>query len=223
MQEETSTQDLKERLALIEKMIAEGRRSTESWSWVFLLWGVAYYVAIGWASWGRGLSVWGSHSVEIGSVRSGLAWPVTMIVAFFVTLAIGLRKGKGRPGTEGKGRTGTTMSRAIVSIWMAVGISMFVLFPALAIVGRLDQHAFVALVAAMLGAANGASGFILRWKWQVACGVVWWITSAAACFGSDVQLAVVFLGAIFLCQIVFGFYVMILESRRNRRSGVVHA
>src|SRR5215469_15502 len=59
MRDETSTQDLKERLELIESMIAEGRRSNESWGWVFLLWGVAYYVAIGWATWGWRISVWG--------------------------------------------------------------------------------------------------------------------------------------------------------------------
>src|SRR3954464_536443 len=184
---ETSAQDVRERLALIENMIAEGRRSTESWGWVFLLWGVAYYVAIGWATWGNGLSVWGSGNH---------AWPITMVVAFFVTLGIGFGRGKGQPGT--------TVSRAIVAMWLSVGISMMVLFPALGMNGRLDQHTFVALVAAMLGAANGASGVVLRWKLQIACGVVWWATSAVACFGSIAQVTVVFLAAIFLCQIVFG-------------------
>ena len=46
-------------------MIAEGRRTTESWGWTFVLWGVAYYVAIAWAALGH----------------STLAWPVTMIAA----------------------------------------------------------------------------------------------------------------------------------------------
>ena len=38
--------ELKDRLNLIETMIAEGRRTTESWGWTFVLWGVAYYVAM---------------------------------------------------------------------------------------------------------------------------------------------------------------------------------
>jgi hypothetical protein len=206
MQEETSRQDLKERLALIETMIAEGRRNTESWGWVFLLWGAAYFVAIAWSSWGDGFSVWGSGN--------SLAWPVTMIVAFFATLAVGFRKGKGHPAT--------TVGRAIVAVWLCVGISMLVLFPALAINGRLDQHVFVALVAAMLGAANAASGVMLRWKGQIACGVIWWGASAAACFGSIAQLTIVFVASIFLCQIVFGIYAMMLEARRRRPGGVVH-
>ena len=215
MAEQASTQDLKDRLDLIEGMIAEGRRGTESWGWTFLLWGVAYFVAIGWASLGGGPSVWGRQYVHVGGVWTGLAWPVTMISACLLTMAIGLRKGKGKPATAA--------GRAIVSIWMAVGISMLLLFPTLAISGRLDEHSFVAIVAAMLGIANGASGMILRWKAQIACAVVWWATLAAASFGSTAQLTAVFLTAIFLCQILFGIYAMILESRRHGQHGAVHA
>jgi hypothetical protein len=206
MHEETSSQDLHDRLALIEAMIAEGRRRTESWGWTFLLWGVAYFVAIAWATWGRGLSIFGGRE---------LAWPVTMIAACALTMVIGFRKGKGHPGT--------TVGRAIVSIWISLGISMLVVFPSLAISGRLDEHVFVALVGALLGTANGASGMVLRWKAQIASAVVWWVTSAAACFGSNTQLTAVFLTAIFLCQIVFGIYAMILESRGRARHGVIHA
>jgi hypothetical protein len=214
MQDQMSTQDLNERVALIQDMLAEGRRSTESWGWVFLLWGVAYYVAIAWASWGGTLSVWGSRYAEIGNARVGLAWPVTMMVAVILTLVLGLRKG--RP------QASTSAVRAVVSVWIASGIAMLVLFPAFSASGRLDQHSFVSIVAAMLGVANGASGFFLRWKAQIACAVVWWTASVAACFGSTAQLTAVFLSAIFLCQIVFGIYAMVLESRRNRRE-IAHA
>jgi hypothetical protein len=214
MQDEISARELSERLDLIQSMIAEGRRSTESWGWVFLLWGVAYSIAIGWASWGGSLSVWGHSYVAVGSVRSGLAWPVTMCFAVIVTLAIGLSRG--RP------RTATSLVRSVVSIWIAVGIAMLVIFPAFGFTGRLEEHTFVALIAAMLGVANGASGMILRWKAQIGCAIVWWITSVAACFGSIAQLTAVFLIAILVCQIIFGAYAMILESRRNRRE-VVHA
>jgi len=137
-----------------------------------------------------------------------------MILAVIATLAIGLRKGKVSPATS--------LVRSVVSVWVAAGIAMLVLFPAFGVSGRLDQHSFVAIVAAMLGVANGASGLILRWKAQLACAIVWWVASVAANFGSLAQLTVVFLTAIFLCQIVFGTYAMILESRRNRRE-TVHA
>jgi hypothetical protein len=198
--------DLKAQLNLIETMIAEGRRKTESWGWTFVLWGVAYYIAIAWSNWGQNIAVLG---------RGAYAWPVTMIAAAIVTMVIGMSKGKGQPGT--------TIGRAIVSIWISVGISMLLIFPALSLAGRIDEHAFVALVAAMLGIANGASGMILKWKMQVASAVVWWTASVAACFGSEAQLTVVFLTALFLCQIVFGAYAMIIESRRNRRHVALHA
>ena len=58
-------QELKDRLSLIESMIAEGRRTTESWGWTFVLWGVAYFhIAIlrglRRVSWGRsgGVDTW---------------------------------------------------------------------------------------------------------------------------------------------------------------------
>ena len=207
MPEEMSAQDLKDRVALIEAMIAEGRRRTESWGWVFLLWGVAYYVAIGWSTWGAAVGVWGR--------RASPAWPVTMLIAFVATWVIGIRKGKDQPSTS--------IGRAIVAIWSSMGVSMLLLFPALAITGRLDEHAFVAIVAALLGVANGASGLILRWKAQIVCAIVWWATAAAACFGSVASVGSIFLVAIFLCQIVFGIYAMVKESRRNRQHGVVHA
>jgi hypothetical protein len=199
-------QELKERLDLIEGMIAEGRRKTESWGWTFVLWGVAYYIAIAWSTFGQRFAVWGSQN---------WAWPVTMFGAAGLTLAIGFGRGKKQPGT--------TISRAIGAVWSSVGISMLLIFPALGASQRLEQHSFVAIIAAMLAVANGASGMILKWKMQIACAVVWWITSVIACFGPDEQVTAVFLVALFLCQIVFGIYAIICESRRRRLLGAAHA
>jgi hypothetical protein len=42
--------DIAERLRLIESMMASGRKSTEYWGWSFLLWGIAYLIAVAWAS-----------------------------------------------------------------------------------------------------------------------------------------------------------------------------
>jgi hypothetical protein len=117
--------------------------------------------------------------------------------------------------------TETTLGRAIGSIWIALGISMSLLFPALALSGRLtDQHLFVAVISAVLGMANGASALILRWKVQFACAVIWWLSAVAACFGTGAQNTTLFLVAIFVCQIVFGIYGMIAERKRR---GPAHA
>lgn len=199
MTENVERQELQDRLDLIESMIAEGRRKTESWGWTFLLWGVAYYVAICWTLLGN----------------SNLGWPVTMIGACVLTAVLVAIKKRNQPST-GAGR-------AIGSIWTAVGISMFLLFMSLSMSGRMDQHVLMAGVGAMLGTANGASGMILRWKMQFACALVWWTLTVFACFGKDNAVMIAFLAAIFLCQIVFGVYAMICESRRRRLLGATHA
>jgi hypothetical protein len=194
--------NLKDRLSLIETMIAEGRRTTSSWGWTFVFWGLAYYVAIGWTAYNQ----W------------PWAWLVTMMAAWVVCSAIIWSKKK----NQTQRRPGTTISRAITAIWIAMGVSMVLIFPAMGFSGQHSPHIFVAVVASMLGLANGASGLLLRWKAQIASACVWWVASVAACFGSEYQSGVVFVVAIFFCQIVFGVYGMILESR-ERRLEAAHA
>ncbi|MGA3008695.1 MAG: hypothetical protein ABSD72_00410 [Terracidiphilus sp.] len=195
--------DLKERLNLIETMIAEGRRTTESWGWTFVLWGVAYYVAIAWATLGH----------------STLAWPVTMIAAGVLTVIMASRSAGKRPET--------TVGRAMTAIWLAMGISTFTVMLSLGMSGRLDLHNSVAIVGAMLGAANATSSIILKWKMQFACAVVWWASAVVGCFTSDNVTSIAFLAAIFFCQIVFGLYGMIAQSRKQKTAragqGVSHA
>ncbi len=181
-------------------MIAEGRRTTESWGWTFVLWGMAFYVAIAWATWGR--SAW--------------AWPVTMAAAVVVTVVLVSIKA----GHEAE----TTVGRAVGSVWLALGISMFLLFLSLGIAGRLtDLHLFIAVASGMLGMANATSALILRWKIQFGCAAIWWAAAVAACFGTGNRAAAVFLTATFICQIAFGVYLMILESRARSQRGTAHA
>ena len=163
MQDEMSAKDLRERLGLIENMIAEGRRRTESWGWSFVLWGVAYYVAIGWSTWGH--STW--------------AWPVTMVAASVLTGILASRVT--HKGAE------TTIGRAMAAIWIAMGMSLFVVLFAWSLSGRADLHVFVAIIGGMLGVANMTSAIILKWKMQFACAVVWLGSAVAACFGTVKQ------------------------------------
>lgn len=186
--------EIRERLDLIETMIAEGRRKCESWGWSFVLWGVAYYVAFFWAGW----------------THFAYAWPVTMITAALITMAGFWRRGDHAPNT--------TMGRSIAAIWIATGISMFVLFDALGFSGRLtDPQIFIAAASAMLGTANAACSIMLKWKAEFGCAIVWWAAAVAASFGTANQSTAAFLAAIFLCQIAFGTYMVILEARERRQ------
>jgi hypothetical protein len=200
MKDQTTTQDLKDRLTLIETMISEGRRTTESWGWTFVLWGMAFYVAIAWAAWGH--SAW--------------AWPITMTAAVVVTvILVSIKTG---------GEAETTLGRAVGSVWLALGVSMFLLFPSLGIAGKLtDPHLFIAVASGMLGMANAASALILRWKVQFGCAVIWWAAAVAASFVTGNQAAVVFIIAIFICQIAFGVYGMIQEASAKSHRGTAHA
>lgn len=198
MQGDTSTQDLRARLSLIESMIAEGRRTTARWGWTFVLWGVAFYIALAWSTWGA---------------RSEFSWPITMIAAALITSVLVSRQ------THSNAQT--AMSRAVGSVWIATGAALFVVLASLGFSGRLDAHIFVAILGGILGATNAMSSMILKWRLQLACAIVWWATSIAACFTSGKQTMIVFLAAIFFCQIVFGIYGMIKESRRA--TGAAHA
>ena len=71
--------------------------------------------------------------------------------------------------------------------------------------------------------ANAASGLLLRWRAQFACAVVWWAAAALGSLGSDNQALIVFLVAIFFCQIVFEIYAMTRQARGRRTRGAAHA
>lgn len=192
-------QDLTERLKLIEGMIAEGRCTTAGWAWTFVLWGVAYYAATAWASL--------AHFWQ--------AWPVVMCAAGILTGTVARRVKRNHPPT--------TLGRALGATWCSIGIALFALLMGLSLSGRYETHTFVAIIAALLASANGISSILLKWKMQMACAVVWLGLGLAAGFVTEAQAGALFLAAIFFCQIVFGFYLMILESRRRGRSGAVHA
>lgn len=196
-------QELRDRLDLVESMIAEGRQTTESWGWSFVLWGLAYYAAIAWSTWGH----------------SNFAWPVTMIGAALVTAVIAmLRKSHG---------VETTIGRALGAVWFSMGTALFIFCFCGSIARHIDLQMFVSAVAVMLGTANAVSSMVLRWKAQFASALVWWIAGAAVPFTNDNQCQVIFLIAIFLCQIVFGVYMMFAEARERReiagKSGAAHA
>lgn len=196
--------DLQDRLKLIETMIAEGRRSTESWGWVFLLWSVTYFVAIAW-------SAWGNHASQ--------AWNITVTGAMILAVGavawrISRRKQRSQPATH--------LGRAVTAVWLAVGIAMAVLIPSLTMGGLSSSKLVVAVIGTLLGTANAASSIILKWKLQFVCAVIWWALAVISCVGDKSQSFVGLLIANFFCQIVFGIYGMIAEAR-ERRQGAVHA
>jgi hypothetical protein len=198
--------ELTERIALIESMMQAGRKSTEYWGWNFLLWGIAYLVAVAWSS------------LLPNAGGRWLAWPVTMIFAVLLTIGIARRRMRNKPRTE-KGR-------GLQAIWMAVGFGIFVFAFPVAWSGHFQAQSFIAAIEVMLGIAHVASGSFLRWPLQIVVGALWWVAAIASCFVSGNGIAYVFLAATFVCMIGFGIYLMIRESRdkaRARAGEVQHA
>jgi hypothetical protein len=194
---EMNEHEIQDRIALIESMMREGRRSTEYWGWNFLLWGIAYLVAVGWSSF---LPHGGGPL---------LAWPVTMIFAVLLTVGIARRRVRGLPRTQS--------SRALQAIWTAMGFGIFVFAFPLAFSGHYQAQSFMAGIEAMLGIAHIASGMFLRWTAQMVVGALWWAAAVASCFVNGNGVAYIFLSATFVCNICFGIYLMILESRDKAR------
>lgn len=210
MSDITNRQELAERLSLIETMLAEGRRKTERWGWTFVLWGVAYGAAIVASNLGYPFAQWSTWG------HRQLAWPIAVACAMalmFLIISFGGRTQEKQPDTA--------LGRAVYSVWIALAISMPLLLTALGSSGRLDQQGFVAIVGALLGATNAASSIMLRWRLQFACAVVWWAAAVGSCFSTEAVSLVIFLVALFLCQIVFGLYGMASEGRDRKQ--VAHA
>lgn len=194
--------EIGERIALIETMMREGRRSTEYWGWNFLLWGIAYFVAVGWSS----------LLPHAGGPL--LAWPVTMTVAVVLTIVIARRRAGRRPRTE--------KSRALQAMWTAMGWGIFLFAFPVAFSGHYQAQSFMAAIEVMLGIAHVASGAFLRWTVQSVVGALWWAAAVASCFVSGNSVGYIFLAATLVCNIGFGIYLMAREGR-ERAGEVQHA
>ncbi len=190
-----STRDeLLQRVALMETMIAEGRCTTQRYGWVFVAWGLCYIIASLWAG-------MGPHGVW--------AWPACLTVTI-VGVNLGLRR-------QRRAAAVSSMSRTLGAVWMAFGIGIMLFVGAVAASHRFDDVMFIAVICLFLGTVNVTSAAIYRWKMQGLAGAIWWAAGVTALFVSPEGAGIAFLVATFLSQIVFGCYLMVLENRRGSR------
>ena len=192
--------ELVQRVALMEAMIAEGRRSTARWGWVFVMWGLVYFVAIGWSFY-LPYKYW--------------AWPVCAGIAIAAGIVVKVRQK--RAGNL----IGNIRSRSIESVWQGMGTAIM-LYVATAIASHhAGSPAYVAAILFFIGLAHAISAMILRWAVQAAVAAIWWISGCAVFFVTSDQSVVIFLVASFFGMILFGLYAMWLE--RRRAAGMVQA
>ncbi len=199
MTEQETHEELLTRFELVERMVKEGRRSTEYWGWTFVLWGTAYLIAIGWSYW--------LHQPNI-------AWPVTMIAATVVTIVVSSKKKQAKPQTP--------ISRAISGIWIAVGSAIFIFCFAGAISRHPDVNSYMATVEILLGVANCAISIVLRWRGQLLIALLWWVSAVATFFVHSQWITPILIFDTLVGFLGFGLYLMYRE-RRDRRLRVQHA
>jgi hypothetical protein len=186
--------DLVQRVALMETMIAEGRSTTTRFGWVFVMWGLVYFAAVGWVLF-LPLAIW--------------AWPVCVSAAIATSIIVGARRKRTHGGSE------NVRSRSIEAVWRMMGSAI-----CLYVVGAIFSHhagdpAYVAAILFFIGLAHGTSALILRWGVQGVVAAIWWTGGIATFFfTSERESYGIFLGASFFGMILFGLYAMMLERRR---------
>lgn len=186
-------EEIDQRLALIERMIAEGRRDTEYWGWAFVLWGAGHLAAL--AASAAGVS---------------LAWPIAMS-ACGVLMGVEAGRRARRRGTKS-----TSIGRALAAVWISLGIAMFVAGFIGGASGFLSGAHIVVAFFLLMGAASFASGLMLRWRWWAALGAVWWAAAAAAMVsGSPAVILWIFVSLALVGEVGVGAALMILERREG--------
>lgn len=189
-------EELLGRLDLMEQMVQQGRRTTQYWGWMFLLWGMGYLVAIGWVYY---------------LPKPNLAWPIVMTLTAVVSVLIGRARGKGKPST--------VKTRAISGIWCATGCSIFIF----AFGGGFSTHgwqepqAMLAGIEILIGLAHAASSITLKWRPQWFVALVWWVCGVASFYVGASMLLQILLVATLIGNIGFGFYLMAREARDSKR------
>ena len=176
------------RLTVIEAMMAEGRRATQRWGWMFVLWGIGPLVGIAWESYGP---------------RPSLAWPVVMGTCLIVN-------GMLIKAQKRNGEAQTTLMRSVAAVWASSGLTVLLIAFTSAFSGVAGLRSSYVVLFAIVGAAHSASSMILRWAPQFLAAVVWWSATVAAIVLSSVPLRAVSIGAL-VSNVVFGAWLMYRE------------
>lgn len=200
----TTRDDLLQRLALMETMIAEGRKSTARFGWIFVLWGL---IDIGGMVW------------EQARPDFRWTWWIVIVAGFVIQSAI-IARGR----WTGRQVWGNSIqSRSIGAVWSMMGVTAL-LYVAAAIVGHGTGHiAFVAAILMFVGMAHATSALILRWPAQGAVAVLWWAGGVVLYFLSWEYFEAIFIGEMFFGMILFGMYGMWLDRRDGQGRASAHA
>jgi hypothetical protein len=197
----TTRDDLIQRLALMEQMIAEGRQYTGRNSWLFVLWGVVDLVAL---SWQHYFSAFGGR----------WAWVVCLPAGVILTLG-----GKALQRNRQVYSDNQQCTR-VMSVWGIMGLALGI-FIASTMLTHFDwQYTYMAAILMMIGMAHGISATFLRWRMQGLVATVYWAGGVAILvFNSANATNLIWLIEMGIVMIVFGLYAIQVESTDTTTKG----
>jgi len=177
------------RLTLIEEMIASGRRNTQRWGWVFLLWGIGPLIAMFW---------------ETHWPHPPVAWPVVLAGCTILNgVLIKIRK------RTGEGRTVTMHS--VGAVWVSTAFTVLLVILGSALSGSLQLRSMYVALFALVAVPHSASSIILRWPVQFLAAGVWWAACLAALILPTTSFHLLSMISLFVGNIVFGSWLTYRE------------
>ena len=190
--------DLLQRIELMESMIAEGRQTTMSKGWIFILWGLVDLAGMGW------------QRLQPHSER---VWPVVLTVGLVLQLAgIALQKRGGERSSR------AVRCRDITAVWILMGLAL-VIYTGTALTTHFAwQYSYLAGLLMIIGLTHAISAALLHWRVQGVVAAIWW-AGAVAIFVCNSYRATQLIFLVEMCfgMIAFGLYVMFLEGRGPER------
>ena len=193
--------DLVQRVALMESMIAEGRRYTGRNAWIFVLWGLVDLTA--WA--------WQNYSPHFGEPW---AWPICLSTGVVLTLA-----GKMMQKSD-RGYSRNDACSRVMAVWGMMGLAMGI-YTASAILTHFSwQYSYIAGLLMMLGMAHAISAMFLRWRMQGFVAAVYWAGGVAIFVCNSWRATnAIMLFEMGIVMMLFGLYAMGRESSRGGSKG----
>jgi hypothetical protein len=192
--------DLVRRIELMEAMIAEGRQTTMSKGWIFILWGVVDLA-------GMGLQRLQPHSERV--------WPIVLTVGLALQLAgIAVQKRGSRRSRR------TVQCHDIQAVWVLMGVAL-VIYTGTALATHFAwQYSYLSGLLMIIGLAHAISAALLHWRVQGVVAAIWWVGAAAILVCNSYRATqLIFLVEMCLGMIAFGAYVMLLERRDRDGAG----
>jgi len=146
-------------LALIKQIMLDSRRVVGDNGWHYIFWGVVVTAAL--------IANYIMIQQNVPMNYAGLMWFITMISAFIIEGIIGRKFSK-------RSRVKTFAGRLLSSLWIASGLSMFMLGFAGTISGAYNPIYICPLISIVLGLAYYTSGTIQQIRWLKMISVGWW-------------------------------------------------